>query len=317
MQNRIVNGKPLSNISLGTVQFGLNYGIANDKGKPETERSYAMLNCALENGVTSLDTARGYGTAEDVLGGFFKEHKPEPMPFITSKVQIPNPTTASDKEIEAAMYTSVETSLEKLGLNKLDCLLLHRGNGYLLAQCGDIVPKTFERLVKEGYTSMAGVSIYLPEEVDTMLKHDVYEAIQVPMSLFDQTLIHQGYMERMKNKNTVVFVRSVFLQGLFFLDPAKITDPLLVEYAKPYIEKLHTFCQRSGMSIAEFAISFIRDVPGVTSLVLGADTPQQVLENISYVNAPALSSEMRQEVCEAFKDVNLAKIMEVLVRPKK
>ena len=95
-----------------------------------------------------------------------------------------------------------------------------------------------------------------------------------------------------------------------------MTDPLLAEYAKPYVEKLRDFCQRAGMSIAEFAISFMRDVPGVTSLVLGADTEEQVLENIRYMNAPALSESMRTEVTETFSNVNISKIMEVLRRPK-
>ena len=71
------------------------------------------------------------------------------------------------------------------------------------------------------------------------------------------------------------------------------------------------------MSIAELAISFIRDVPGVTSLVLGADTEDQIVQNISYINAPALSVEMRNEISEAFKGVNMEKIMEVLRKPKK
>jgi len=149
-----------------------------------------------------------------------------------------------------------------------------------------------------------------------MLKYDIYQATQVPMSMFDQKLITGGYIDRLKEKNVIVFVRSVFLQGVFFLDPDKMTDPLLIEYAKPHILKLREFCERTGMSVAEFAISFMRDVPGVTSLVLGADTEEQVMQNIAYMNAPALSAEMRKEVTEAFSNVNIPKIMEVLTRPK-
>ncbi|MBE7009950.1 MAG: aldo/keto reductase [Ruminococcaceae bacterium] len=315
MKHITVNGKPLSQMSLGTVQLGMNYGIANDQGQPDTAQSTAMLNCALKNGITSLDTARGYGTSEDVLGNFFKENPQENMPFITSKLRVENPY-ASAKEIEAEMYTSVETSLKKLGINKLDCLLLHRGPGYTLADYGDAVRNTFARLIKDGYTDMVGASVYDPEEVDEMLLHDIYTATQVPMSLFDQKLITGGYTDRLKEKNIVVFVRSVFLQGVFFLDPDKMTDPLLVEYAKPYILKLREFCDRTGMSVAEFAISFMRDVPGVTSLVLGADTEEQVLQNIAYMNAPTLSADMRREVTEAFSNVDIPKIMEVLCRPK-
>ena len=314
MKSIIVNDKPLSQMTLGTVQLGMNYGIANNNGKPDTEKSHAMLSCAFENGVTSLDTARAYGTSEDVLGGFIKTQKSEDKPFITTKFTIKLPETASDKEIEAKIFESVETSLEKLGINKIDCLLHHEAEDLLLY--GDIVQKTLEKLIKENYISMAGVSVYFPEDLDNMFKHDIYQATQIPMSLFDQKWIARGYLDKMKEKDIIVFVRSVFLQGLFFLNPDSITDPLLVEYAKPYLLKLREFCKKANMSIAEFAISFIRDVPGVTSLVLGADTEEQVLENINYMNAPALSDEMRKEVYNVFCNVNLDKIMEVLRRPK-
>ncbi|MCR4718542.1 MAG: aldo/keto reductase [Firmicutes bacterium] len=315
MEKTVINGKELSKITLGTVQLGMNYGIANLDGQPSSEKSFGMLRCALDNGITSLDTARTYGNSEDVIGEFFRSERIENMPFITSKLKVNLPQDATEKEVEAAMYNSVETSLSKLGIERLDCLMLHSASD--MTAYGEIVPKTLEAMVKKGYTSMAGVSVYQPEELDTMLKNDIYEATQVPMSVFDQKLIHKGYIKRLKERNIAVFVRSVFLQGVFFLEPEKITDPLLIEYAKPYIEILRDYCKTENMSIAEFAISYIRDTEGVTSLVLGADTKEQVMENIKYINAPAISEKTRAELSEKFKEVNIAKIMQVLSRPKK
>ena len=77
------------------------------------------------------------------------------------------------------------------------------------------------------------------------------------------------------------------------------------------------YCKTENMSIAEFAISYIRDTEGVTSLVLGADTKEQVMENIKYINASAISEKTRIELSEKFKEVNIMKIMDVLSRPKK
>lgn len=315
MKKTILNGKELSKITLGTVQLGMNYGIANNDGQPSSEKSFSMLKCALENGITSLDTARAYGNSEDVIGDFLKSNEIKNTPFITSKLKIGLPHGASEKEVEATMYNSVETSLSKLGTKKLDCLMLHSATD--MTTYGEIVSKTLEDMIKKGYTSMVGASVYQPEELDIMLQNDIYEATQVPMSVFDQKLIHKGYIKRLKEKNVAVFVRSVFLQGVFFLDPEKITDPILAEYAKPYIEMLRNYCKAENMSIAEFAISYIRDVEGVTSLVLGADTKEQVMENIGYINAPVISEKTRYELSEKFKEVNIKKIMEVLSRPKK
>lgn len=310
-----IGGKQVSQITLGTVQLGMNYGIANDGGQPDTEKSRAMLKCALDNGITSIDTARTYGSSEDVVGGFFRENPRGDMPFINSKLKIGLPAGASGKEVEAAMYASVETSLEKLGVNRLDCLMLHSA-GEMTAY-GGVVAETMKRMTDEGLTAKAGVSVYQPEELDTMLECGIYTATQIPMSVFDQKLIQRGYLKRLKENGVSVFVRSVFLQGLFFLKPDRITDPLLIEYAKPYIEKLAEYCEKENMSIAEFAISYIRDTEGVTSLVLGADSPEQIKENIGYINAPAITENTREMLSEEFGAVNIAKIMEVLSRPKR
>ncbi len=314
MKSIEINGKKLSQMTLGTVQLGMNYGIANDMGQPDSRQSNAMLDCALKNGITSLDTARAYGTSEEVLGRFFKEYKPDPMPFITTKALRYLPENATDKDVEKTIFEDVEASLENLGVKKIDCLMIHHAP--YLGTNEKIISRVMDRLIKENYISMAGVSIYTEEDLENMFRNDIYQATQIPMSLFDQALINDGYLDRMKEKGIVVFVRSVFLQGLFFMDPAKFTDPHLAEYATPALNKLREFCERCGMSIAEFAISFIRDVPGVTSLVLGADTEEQIIQNIGYMNAPAIPKTVREEATEVFRSVNMEKIMEVLRRPK-
>ena len=104
---------------------------------------------------------------------------------------------------------------------------------------------------------------------------------------------------------------------MFFLDPEKITDSILCEHAKPRIIKLREYAEKEGMSIAEMAISFMRDVPGVTSLVLGADTSEQVKANARYFEAPAISEATTALIKETFKNVDIPEIMKVLSRPKK
>ena len=106
------------------------------------------------------------------------------------------------------------------------------------------------------------------------------------------------------------------MQGLFFLDPDRIDDPILLEYAEPKIRRLGEIAKAEGMSISQLAIAFIRDTLGVTSLVLGADTAEQVRENISYFEAPELSSELLKTLQKEFSDVNIPEIMKVLSRPK-
>lgn len=307
-----IANKKVSEMSLGTVQLGMDYGIANKNGKPQEKSCFDMLSTALANGITSIDTARAYGTSEEVLGRFFKQYKGE-MPFITTKIIGIEGLPA--EEIEAKTFSLAETSLEKLGVKKVNCIMLHRGSN--LFENGDIVAKAMENLIKKGYTDTVGVSVYGSEELEKMFEYDVYTATQIPMSIFDQRLIASGMTDKLYERRITTFVRSVFLQGLFFLEPDTITDPILLEHAVPKIKLLRECAERENMSVAQLAIAYMRDIKGVTSLVLGADTAEQVKMNADYFNTKAISEETNIIIKKAFADVDIPAIMTVLSRPKK
>ncbi|MBR7165457.1 MAG: aldo/keto reductase [Clostridia bacterium] len=310
MKQILCGSKPLPAMTIGTVQLGMNYGIANFDGKPSEEKSFAMLRAAFESGVLSMDTARAYGNSEEVIGAFLKTWE-GPMPYITTKVRRMNDP---EGDIEAHAIRSVEESLQRLGVKKVDCILLH--NPVDLYQHGPKLEQAMKRLVELGYTDRIGISVYTREDVDEMLKYPAYSATQVPMSIFDQRLIADGTVERLKERGYTVFVRSVFLQGVFFLDPDKITDPILLEHAAPRIRLIREIAAEEGMTVAQLAIAFMRDTPGVTSLVLGADTPEQVKENVSYFDVPALAPAVRERLEREFQEVDIPEIMKVLSRPK-
>ncbi len=311
MDHTVVAGKKVSKMSLGTVQFGLHYGIANDVGKPPEEQSFEMIKAALEGGVTSIDTARAYGDSEDIIGRYFKLN-PDNIPFMSTKV--PPFPEADVKLLEKHIIESVETSLECLGLKKVENIMLH--NGVSLFRYGDETAKIMGSLVKRGYCDMVGASVYDAKEIDKMLTYEEYTSTQVPMSIFDQRLINGGYIEKLADRGYTTFVRSVFLQGLFFLDPEKITDEILIRHALPGIKKIREISEKEGMTIVELAIAFLRDYPGVTSLVLGSDNADQVRANIRCFDAHPLSEETVSILKTTFADVNIPEIMKVLSRPK-
>lgn len=306
-----VGSKKLSAMTIGTVQLGMNYGIANDAGKPDEEKSFAMLRTAFENGINSLDTARSYGNSEEVIGRFLKTWEGE-LPFITTKV--PNSGNTPSDKLEGHVIDSVEQSLQRLGVSKVDAVMLHSTADVYTH--GSHIAKAMEALLKKGYTDQIGVSVYDGKDIAEMLKYPQYTVTQAPMSIFDQRLIASGTVNELKQRDYTVFVRSVFLQGLFFLDPDAITDPILVEHAAPKIRLLRQIAQAEGMSIAQLAIAFMRDTAGITSLVLGADTPQQVKENIAYFDAPCLSESVMATLRKEFAFVDIPEIMKVLSRPK-
>lgn len=304
--------KKISPMTLGTVQLGMNYGIANTAGKPDEEKSFAILQTALEGGVTTLDTARAYGDSELVIGRFLKQWQGE-MPAIITKV--PTLQGSTPRELEKFVAESVEQSLERLGISKLDAVMLHGAKDPILhgKACADAV----KALVDHGYTDKVGVSVYTAEDIEGMLPYEIFSVTQVPMSIFDQRLIAGGWIDKLRQRDYTVFVRSVFLQGLFFLDPDKMDDPVLLEHAAPKLRLLRQVAEDENMTLAQLAIAFIRDCPGVTSLVLGADTPAQVQENLAQFDTPALSEAVMERLRREFTEVDIPAIMQVLSRPKK
>ncbi|MDR3166815.1 MAG: aldo/keto reductase [Treponema sp.] len=314
MEYKEIMGRRVSAMSLGTVQLGMNYGIANQEGKPAREKCFAILDAAFKGGVNALDTARSYGDSEEVLGAYFARSpgKAE-RAFITPKLASGLPPGTAAAEVEGNLLRSAETSLEKLGLPRVNCFLLHNAEDMIH---GSATAQILLRLVKENYTDMAGVSVYHPEEIGSLLKDDVYQAVQIPLNVFDQRFIRSGALEQLRRRNIHVFVRSVFFQGLLFLDPEGVRDPDLLRYAVPHLRTLRRLSEEGGMSIGQFAVSFLRDMPGISSLVLGADNPEQVVRNTAFFEAPPLSGALRRKAEDAFKDLNYPGIMAVLSRPK-
>ena len=297
---------------LGTVQLGMNYGIANCAGKPSEEKSFSILRAALENGVTTLDTARAYGNSEEVIGKFLKTWDGA-VPNIVTK--IPKLQGSTPKELTAFAVSCMEESLDRLGVSKVSAVMLHGAKDPAIhgAACADAM----KTLLDLGYTDRVGVSVYTGEDIRKMLPYDVFSVTQVPMSIFDQQLLTDGSIQALQHAGYTVYVRSVFLQGLFFLDPDNITDPLLKEYAVPYIRKLRRLAAELHMTVAQLAIAFIRDQSGISGLVLGADTPEQVENNLSCFATPQLTADTIALLNEEFNRVDIPQIMKVLSRPKK
>ena len=301
----------LSPMTLGTVQLGMNYGIANQSGKPDEEKSFSILRTALEKGITTLDTARAYGDSEAVIGRFLKTWK-GPAPQIVTKVRKLQGSTP--KELEQFVTESVEGSLRDLGVNKVSAILLHGSKDPLIH--GKACADAMAQLIQKGYTDRVGVSVYTDEDIRGMLPYDIFSVTQLPMSIFDQQLIRSGALEALEQRGYTVFVRSVFLQGLFFLDPDAMTDPLLVDHAAPKLRLLRDIAREANMTVSQLAIAFIRDQAGVTSLVLGADAPEQVAQNLAFFDTPRLDEPLLCRLGQVFSDVDIPAIMQVLSRPK-
>ncbi len=290
----------ISKITLGTVQLGMNYGINNAGGKPSEELASQVLSTAINGGITSFDTSSDYGTSEKVVGDFFRTQKE--MPIIVTKFGVgsfDNPL--SEKVVEEKIRTQVENSLERLGYNKLPLLLSHSEKD--LEVYGKTLINILKKLQSENLVDKMGASLNHFPYVDMVLENDIFEAVQVPLNMMDVKNATGDSIKKLSERDIMVFVRSVFLQGLFFRDPNTLPDGVL-QNAKEPLRKVRKIAEEENMSIAGLAIAYIRDLTGVSSLVMGAEKPEQVKENIDLINVKGISDNAREKITLAFKDVD-------------
>ncbi len=291
-------GVSVTALTLGTVQLGLAYGIANVSGKPDESKSHALLAQSEALGIKSFDTAAAYGDSEAVLGRYFKKTEAKDQ-LIVTKYKLGPDEQGSQAAIEKAVRGQLEQSLNHLGLTQVPIYLMHSPQD--LHQHGAFLAKLMERLISEGLVGLAGASVYYGPDLDVMFQHDVFQATQIPISLFDQRLIASGHLAQLHERDCLVFARSVFLQGLFFMDPEQL--PANLVQAAPYLTALRNLAAQEKLSVAQLALSFVRDLPEITSLVIGAETIEQVTENVRLIEGPGLSEKGQQEAKRLFAQV--------------
>ncbi len=289
MEYIVKKGHRISQMTLGTVQLGMPYGINNSHGMPSEAQAREILKTAEELGVCAFDTARVYGKSETVLGNHWNG-KTEGVTLIT-KADFEDVTP--DALFDTLARGTVE-SLKSLKLRQLPFLLLHRED--VIPKYGKALPAALNRLKAEGLVENVGISFSDKSMLTEYCDPAVYDAIQIPMNLFDSREIANGAAEALSKAGVVVFVRSVYLQGLFFKDPNTLTGKL--KAAKEPLERLHALAAEQGVSLAHMALTFIREAAGVDSIVLGCETAVQLRESASLFEGYSVPAALREQITE-------------------
>ena len=269
-------------IALGTVQFGLNYGVTNLRGKTELSELEGILKCARENGIDILDTAPDYGDSEQVLGKVgVKEYR------IVTKTE--SVDLGSDAVIRSFMQ-----SLDSLQIDNVYGLLIRAKDAYQ-TEIRSLYAK-ISQLKEQGVIEKIGFSVYSADQVDFLLNHFDFDLIQLPFNVFDSRLVQSGKLKLLKSAGVEVHARSVFLQGVL------LDFDNLPQYFQPWNEQFAKYQEmvfESGMSLLEYSLNFVLNTPEIDKVLIGVGNQKQ-LEEI-------LQSEMSSVDLKPFPidDVNL------------
>mgnify|MGYP002700110983 CR=1 FL=1 len=250
----------MSSIIIGTAQFGMDYGITNTRGKIPDEEVHEILRYLVDQNILKLDTASGYGDAEEILGRFTDIDKF----LITTKVSID-----SDETIKV----QIKRSLEKLGVSSIDTVLIHDYSKVKSEIEKQEVILALEELKNTGLCHKIGVSVYEPWETKGFDGDHSIDVVQLPLNLFNQVFIQTGEFNRLQGIGIEIQIRSVFMQGVTLAK--RIPNKLI--FAVNDFEFYLEFLNKHGVSQLDASLGFVKSLPGEKDIIVAVDRIDQLL----------------------------------------
>lgn len=254
-------------LALGTVQFGLPYGIANRQGPVSSAEARAIIEYAVSIGIDTLDTAATYGHSEQRLGEIGV-----PTWKIISKLP---PIPAGMGDVGHWVRITVERSLQLLRVRQLTGLLLHHPAD-LLGEHGVLLQRALLDVQAAGLVGKIGVSVYRPAELDELVRRCPVEIVQVPFNVLDRRILSSGWLARLHDLGIEVHARSVFLQGLLLF--SRQARPAQFNRWKDIWRDWEDYLQASNQTPLEACLRFVSAHSAIDRIVVGIDSRRQLEE---------------------------------------
>lgn len=274
---------PISKVALGTVQFGLPYGISNTNGQVSSSEVSKILDLAKSEGISTLDTAIAYGSSEKVLG----EHNLKGFDIVTKLPFIPEDVSDITGWVEEQMIGS----LDRLNTPKINAVLLHRPE-QLLSEIGVEIYAALTSLKSRGLTERIGISIYSPDEFLNLSRDFRFDLIQAPFNILDTRLQDAGTFDLLESQKTHLHVRSIFLQGLLLMD--KKQRPNNFNQWSRLWTKWEEWLKENNLTPLEACIRHALSIPQIEKVVVGVDSANQLQEIVTAAdgNLPNIPSDI-------------------------
>ena len=274
-------------ISLGTAQFGLDYGITNKNGKLTRLSIQKILTRALDEGISSLDTAYSYGNAEGLIGDIGGSIKSNCF-RVTSKIKRQETDAITEVDIKR-LDREIFESLNRLKIQQFDTLLLHSTED-LRKPGSELLEGWLKGLKDRGHTKRIGVSIYAEREVKG-IDIGLLDVIQAPVSLYDQRLIKSKGIRELTAAGTRIQGRSIFLQGLI-VTPSQEWPQWAPKEIIEHHKSLEVFAKAKNISLHDCAIRFATSQSWLESIVVGVCNQDELEELITgWRNVPEIKDD--------------------------
>jgi aryl-alcohol dehydrogenase-like predicted oxidoreductase len=288
----------VARLVLGTAQLGMAYGVANRRGQPSPQEALAMLEQAERGGIRCLDTAAGYGAAEQLIGRYLRERK-RPAELtelaVVTKLTLADGRTRNDESDQ--VHTALLASRQRLG-RAPDAALLHDPN--LLDHWDGPLGDALRSCRAAGDVAAIGASVYTPDQFERALELEGLEVLQAPFNVFDRRLEQGGLLARAQAQGVRVMLRSAFLQGLLTLEPTAY--PRWLSFAAELLRRWRAACVRHSLEPRHVALRFVLERTAPAEVVVGCESPQQLQQLLHSAAGPSLPGQLVDELEELASD---------------
>lgn len=277
-------------LALGTVQFGLNYGVSNKLGQPSIAKAHAILDIAKDAGITTLDTALGYGESHQVLASY---------PSINDSFNIVTKLPPLQKEQfsnqDAEHYIAlIEQCFSEFKTQKINAILFHQASDIEKQGVAPVL-EYLQELQLENKLANKGVSLYSGAELESFTQLSEINLVQIPYNVFDTYFKQTGTLSLLSKNKTKVHARSCFLQGLLLMP---INE--LASYFKPWKQDLvsfHQLAQHLGVSALTLSIAYALKEDEIDKVVVGVNSESELAQILeAYQSSIKISHEVLKEM---------------------
>lgn len=265
--------KGAARLGLGTVQLGMDYGVAANARQASRDEACAILELAERSGIEVLDTAATYGSSEEVLGRLLRPGAP--MRIVTKTVPL--------KAGLDAVRIGIDRSGARLAPTPVDTILVHSAQDLLGAE-GGALSELLRAVKAEGQCRRIGISAYVADGPLDLARRFRPDVMQVPLSILDQRLAVDGSLAGLKELGVEVHLRSVFLRGVVFLETGALPVPL--RHLATALARLHGIVRAAGATPLEAALAYALGQPAADVVLVGVNRAGELAEIVAAAARP-------------------------------
>jgi len=287
----------VSEISLGAVELGMEYGIGAgslSRQPTETEAEF-LLNRAIDVGINFIDTARAYGASEEIVGRALRHRRGEF--YLNTKVASYEQEGLCGEPLRKRVTQSVRDSLSALRTDVIDVLMIHSASAGVIVR-GELT-QILEDVKKSGCIRFLGASVYGEEAALAAIRTGSFDCIQIAYSLLDRRP-EGSVMTAARDRDVGIVARSVLLKGALTHRYQRLPDAL--EPLKSAVDRLTTVCGVAIWDLPELAYRFVLGQPLVHTALVGASNLQELEAAVRYAELGKLTAQLSRLLREVGLD---------------